>query len=276
MRGERIPLWGLRALALLCMLALCYEITQAAGNGLKGSTCYVIPPVSRRAQTSSLVMPSGLVMWNQYNSQAEFDAGIISDKSGNDNTNAQNTVAKRGAFMNPGIQFNGTTTLWDFRTNAVPLAEHTVACWFYKPNPTVTGMRAMIGWQTASTPYDQCWLGDGSSSSSTTAQYNGRWCGVDQWARITLTAYTTNEAHCLVGVFATNAAVIYCDGIQRSATDTACSYIATNRIWGSASIGCFIPGLSYTEATIYEIMVWHRALSSNEQLTVYNLGVLSP
>jgi hypothetical protein len=231
----------------------------------------------RRAPTAAggASMPAGAVMWHQFNNSNEWAAGSFSDKSGNGNTNAQADVAKRGAWMNPGVRGNGTTTIFNFKTNAVPLSEFTLVSWWSNATPKAE-VKTLFGWYTVASPYDQCELNHskGSANGQTNVQCTLYWKTVVQATPVA--AYSnSNTLHFLAFTFATNNANLYIDGILK-ATDTSCSYIATNRTGWGATEFCWSPGFQHSDATVYENIIWHRALSSNEIWTTYSIGALSP
>ena len=214
--------------------------------------------------------PSGLIDRWTLTASNEWAVGAIANTMDGRVALTQAVSSVRGAWVGPGVQFNGSDTKWFLPTNSCPKGPFTfVVCAKYPTSPA--GYQRLVSYSSYNTEanWNQLELFEFPYDASALNFYSLCTLATVAQGQINALSYSsTNVTLSVAWTFETNNANMYVNGILYG-TDTsynwACDpskqtplYCALG--WASAaSVGL-----------IYEVEIYNRGLLSNEVLSVHN------
>lgn len=199
-------------------------------------------------------------------------SGNASDSINGKTLTANGTVTYGAAKIN-----NGASATWNdtnYLTNSSLLASNlgtgdiTMACWFKKSTPSTqdyTPTIMSLGVNSGASNYRIYLVTEKTTGYAILASYDGTGTNVSSTVNI-----ANNSYHYVVGTRSGTTMKIYVDGTEvASATGTARNITGNSLKIGTVGGGIYdVLG----DATIDEVGIWNRALSSTEVTALYNSG----
>jgi hypothetical protein len=174
----------------------------------------------------------------------------------------------RGAWVGPGVRFNGSDTKWFLPTNSCPKGPFTfVVCAKY---PASSGSRKLFIYSSygSEASWNQLELFESGSGTYDNFFSQCYLATVSQGELLAVSYSSTNVTLSVAWTFETNNAAFYVNGILYD-TDTSYNWACDPS--KQTPVYCSLGHASEASAgLIYEFEIYNRGLLSNEVLSVHN------